>query len=189
MLRNRFIAPVLLAAPLLVGSLHAQTVKVAKNGTLSVTFAANVEKLFNQQNINVAFIGTSPIARGENFNVTGGAVNLATGSGSANSQGAIVFNEGDNSVALNALDLLGTSPNAYITADVVINGQDQGRFPVFLLVANLYEAPLTPGKYNSGSVRFSINPEFQSEFADYIPITGLDPTAPLGTFDLKVTIK
>ncbi len=169
--------------------LRAQTDSIAKGGTLSVQLAGNVTTLLDQQDIGLTYVGTGTTKHGENFNVTGGAVNLASGSGSAQTAGSMSFTEGSSTITLNKFALLGTNPNAYITAEVAINGINQGRYPVFLLAANLYVAPLSPGAYSSGPVRFSINPAFQAEFADYIPINGLDPSSPIGTFSLSVTIK
>lgn len=189
MLKSVSIASLLAIGLAASPSLQAQTGHVAPGGTLAIVVAANVTKLFKEQNIDVTYIGSGPVRRGEKFDVTGGAVKLSNGAGSATSLGAMTFTEGSNTVALNQFDLLATAHNAYITANVVVNGKDEGRFPVFELAANLYMPPICYGPYSSGPVRFIINPDFQSEFADYIPISGLDPNSSLGVFSLDVTIE
>lgn len=184
----QIVSPVLFTLALLPVSLHAQKGTVASGGTLSIALNAKFSGLLSSNNINVSYIGKAATNRGEQFSVSGGSVKLSNGVGAVESLGAMTFTEGDQSVALDQFEMLATKNTAYITAEVFTNGTDQGRFPVFVLTRNLFTPPVAYGKYSSGAVQFMINPDFQSEFADYIPINGLKPDEILGNFSMTVTV-
>ena len=178
------------AALALLGTpaLHAQVATI-QDGVLGVAGKSSFQNLLSSQTIGFTFTHYVNTAKyGGGFKIANGAVDTSDGAGSAMSNGIITFTEGTEIVELSKLDLLGTLNKSYVTAIVTVNGKQKGRFPVFLLDTNLYTSPTRVGTFTSAAVNFRINPDFLSEFDDYIPIVNFDPNSVIGTFSLSCTL-
>lgn len=159
------------------------------SGNLQVQLTQNFSNLIASQNIGFILTKyTDKETIGKGFAVKNSGVQLSTGAGSALTRGSITFSEGGSVVVLQNLQLIGSPSKPFIYAEVYFNGTDEGNFNVFTLDSDPYVGPVAYGEYISKPVNFRINPDFVSEFDDYIPITGFDPTSVIGTFQIDVMV-
>ena len=182
------VLPVMAGLAIFPATLSAQVSTVQSGGKLTLNLNEKFRDLLNANNAGAEYIGASPTDDGEHFTVSGGTVRLGNGLGSVTSFGASTFTEGDNTLSLDQFEFEAFRFEDVVTAEVFLNGTDQGRLTVFVLSDDLFQAPLSYGKYTSGRVQFTFDPDFQADFSRYIPLAGLKPNEILGTFKLAVTL-
>lgn len=169
-------------------SAQAQTGRVV-GGSFAVNFRQMFLDTLTAQNVSVKYrsYGT------DGFAVTSGSANAGTAALTVQSTGTIVFATPQGKIRLQNLEVTSDGVNSYIMAHVVVSGTDEGVFPVFAITsigvptASTVSTKVQEVMYSG--LKFTINPDFISDFSDMFDFSGFDPTEVIGTVSLDIDVK
>ena len=179
-----------LAALTLVGgaAAHGQT-NTIYNGSMTLSFSAYLTDLLQAQGATVSFSNYSA----SGFKVKGGSVDAATGAAEVQSLSRIVFKADGVQVILEDLEVDASSGSATISAELKVNGVDEGRYAIFQIVSAGSVSAEAIGRHKEEAtvqnVQFTVNPEFAGELNEMFQFASFDASQVLGTIALDVKFK
>jgi hypothetical protein len=181
-------APIIAAVFLIATSgALAQKTETVEGGRTTVTLADSFVSALGSLGVTPGTVSPTELRGAKvNFPITGGAIDLDTGSGQILHSGGLKLTAGNNEVKLQSFIIDTTSSQPVITGLVVANGKLVGRLPLFNLTpASGTTLPLTPsyGVLEAKGIGVTLTATAATALNEVFGITALAGGLEIGTAD------
>ncbi len=181
---------VIAAMSLGAATAQAQTGQI-NSGSVMLSLSPYLNDLLEANDVT-----TKPVNYGASgYKVQGGTATAASGIQLVEFAGGLTFKTKGAKIQLQELEVVKAGANLYVSAEVIADGMDEGRYSIFEVVSAdpvVVTATNTPKKTTAlhyNNVEFTINPEFFTDFMDYAEFDSFDATQVLGTLSLDLVVK
>ncbi len=181
-------APIIAAVFLVATSgAFAQKTDTVEGGRTTVILAESFVSALSSLGVTPGTVSPTEL-RGVkvNFPITGGAIDLDTGSGQILHSGGLTLTAGNTEVKLQSFIIDSTNSQPIITGLVVVNGKLVGRLPLFNLTPpSGISLPLTPryGVLESKGIGVTLTATAATALNEVFGITALAGGLEIGTAD------